>query len=233
MYVDALHASDDTIKIPGQVKPLVERPKCRLCETRAPRRFCPGIGGDICSVCCGTEREVTIDCPLDCEHLIAAREHERIPAPDCEMPYPEVRVTEQFLSGNRELAMATGQMLLIAALTNGHASDFDVRDALDALIRTYKTRDSGLVYETRPANPMAAAVQMRFEQDLDKFRETLAQQSGVHSIRDNDVLGVLVFWARAERSRNNGRRRSRAFIHSLGNLVPPEPRRPQGAIIEA
>lgn len=233
MYVDALHASDDTIRIPGQVKPLVERPKCRLCETRPPRRFCPGIGGDICAVCCGTEREVTIDCPLDCEHLIAARQHERPPAPDGEIPYPEVRVTDQFLSENRDLAMTAGQMLFAAAMTSAGATDFDLREALDALIRTYKTRDSGLVYETRPANPMAAAVQARFQQSLDEFREAAAQRSGVHSIRDKDVLGVLVFWARAERSRNNGRRRGRAFIHSLAELVPPEPRRPHSAIIEA
>lgn len=176
---------------------------------------------------------MTIDCPLDCEHLIAAREHERPPEPEREMPYPEVRVTDQFLSESRELAMTTGQMLLVAALTNAGATDLDMRDALDALIRTYKTRDTGLVYDTRPANPVAAAVQARFESDLDKLREAVAQQSGIHSIRDKDVLGVLVFWARAERSRNNGRRRSRAFIHSLGALVPPRASKPQGAIVEA
>ena len=183
-------------------------------------------------MCCGTEREVTITCPLDCVHLLAAREHEKPPAPQGEMPYPEVRVNDDFLASNRDLAMAAGQMLLVAALTSGDANDFDVRDALDALIRTYKTRDSGLVYETRPANPMAAAVQARFEQDLEKLREAVAQQSGVHSIRDKDVLGVLVFWARAERARNNGRRRSRAFLYSLGSLVPPQ-QQPQGTIAGA
>ena len=176
---------------------------------------------------------MTIDCPLDCEHLVAARQHEKPAiARDAEMPYPDIRVTDQFLSENRDLAMATGQMLLVSAVTSGNATDLDVRDALEALIRTYKTRESGLVYDTRPANPMAAAVMARFEQDLEKLREAVAQRSGVHSIRDKNVLGVLVFWARAERSRNNGRRRSRAFIDSLGSLIPPRPPQ-QNAIVEA
>ena len=47
--------------------------KCRICDTRKPRRYCPGVTGDICSICCGNEREVTVDCPLDCPFLVEAR----------------------------------------------------------------------------------------------------------------------------------------------------------------
>ena len=42
---------------------------CAICETRRPRRYCPGVRGEICAICCGTAREVTVDCPLDCPYL--------------------------------------------------------------------------------------------------------------------------------------------------------------------
>src|SRR2546422_5223162 len=47
---------------------------CPICHKRKAKRFCPARGDSICSVCCGTEREVTIDCPSDCPHLIASRQ---------------------------------------------------------------------------------------------------------------------------------------------------------------
>ena len=39
--------------------------------------FLSGRARRICSICCGTEREVTVDCPLDCEFLQEARQHEK------------------------------------------------------------------------------------------------------------------------------------------------------------
>jgi hypothetical protein len=193
------------------------RVTCKLCGKRPARRFCPGERGDICAVCCGQERENTIACPLDCEHLIEARQHERAPELDPRsIPNADVRVTEEFLQAQSPLVMATSQMLFQAAMETPDAIDIDVREALGALIRTFRTLDSGLVYETRPANPMAASIQGRFLASLEELRKQVAERSGVHSIRDKDVMGVLVFWERMELQWNNGRRRSRAFISWLG-----------------
>ena len=50
--------------------------KCLLCESRKGKRFCPAKAGQICPVCCGTKREVEIDCPSDCVYLHAGREYE-------------------------------------------------------------------------------------------------------------------------------------------------------------
>ncbi|MDR3721481.1 MAG: hypothetical protein P4L00_07770 [Candidatus Acidoferrales bacterium] len=49
---------------------------CAICEKRPPTRYCPAKGVKICAICCGREREVTIDCPADCPHLIAAHRYE-------------------------------------------------------------------------------------------------------------------------------------------------------------
>src|SRR5579883_2178260 len=49
---------------------------CPICEKRKPARFCPAKGERICAVCCGREREVSIDCPVECTYLAAAHRYE-------------------------------------------------------------------------------------------------------------------------------------------------------------
>lgn len=200
----------------------MERVNCHLCESRPPRRACPALGRDICAPCCGQEREVTVDCPLECEFLRDAREHEKLPPVDAKnLPNPDIELTDQFLQQQQPLAIVTGRLLLVAAMETPGAVDLDMRDAFDALTRTYRTADTGLVYESRPTNGIAAAVVDRFQQEVRQFREHVAQSTGAHTVRDKDLLGVLVFWQRMEWQRNNGRRKGRAFIESLFALLPP------------
>ena len=77
---------------------------CAICHTRRPKRFCPGVRGDICTICCGTEREVTVDCPLDCVYLHEAHQHEKIePTDPRKFPNQDIRVTEEFLRDHEPL----------------------------------------------------------------------------------------------------------------------------------
>ncbi|MEN6608064.1 MAG: hypothetical protein ABFD60_12540 [Bryobacteraceae bacterium] len=197
---------------------------CTICEKRRPRRFCPGVRGEICSLCCGTEREVTIDCPFDCEYLEDARLHERPPEIDPEtVPNKDVRVSESFLREHEGLIAVCARGLFDAAATASGAIDFDVREALDALIRTYRTLDSGLIYQTTPTNPIAATIQRTFREIFDGYRKQLHERVGMETIRDADVLGVLVFLQHLEIGHNNGRRRGRAFLDFLRTSTPPPP----------
>src|SRR5713226_4415033 len=129
--------------------------KCKICEVRKPRRLCPGVRGDICSQCCGTEREVTVDCPFECEYLQQAWQREK-PAQIAsdQMPNRDIRLSDKFIREQEELITVLGAILLEAALDASGAVDSDVREALDALIRTYRTLESGLYYETKPENPL-------------------------------------------------------------------------------
>lgn len=188
---------------------------------RPPRRHCPALEREICAQCCGEGREETISCPLECEFLREARRHEKQRELDArQMPHPEIELSEQVMQQNQPLAIVTGRLLLVAAMEVQGTVDGDMGEALDALVRTLKTADSGLVYETRPTNGIAAAVMSRFQEEMEKFREHIAQQSGSHSVRDKDLLAVLVFWQRMEWQRRNGRRRGRAFIETLYGLLP-------------
>lgn len=195
---------------------------CRLCEKRRPRRYCPGVRGEICSQCCGAEREVTVECPFDCEYLAEARRHEKLPElSPAEIPNGDIRVTEGFLRDHEELLMVASRALFDAAMQIPGAIDLDVREALEALIKTYRTLQSGLVYESRPANPMAAGIQQLFERQVREYRDAATQRAGMNVIRDTDVLGVLVFLQRMEIQHNNGRRRGRAFLDLLRGFLPP------------
>jgi hypothetical protein len=204
--------------------------KCSICENRRPRRFCPAVRGEICPVCCGTSREVTLDCPLDCPYLQEARKHEKPLELDPEqMPNKDIEITERFLEQHTPLFTFLCRALVKTVLSSAGVIDADVREALDAMARTYRTMQSGLVYETRPANLVAAALQQRVATELEGFRKQLREQAGMETLRDADVLGVLVMLQRMEFTRNNGRPKGRAFLDFLLTEFPDTAAGPAGA----
>ncbi|MGB6947025.1 MAG: hypothetical protein WBE37_31800 [Bryobacteraceae bacterium] len=194
--------------------------KCPICDTRKPRRHCPGIHGEICSICCGNEREVSINCPFDCPYLMEARRHEKPHElnPD-DLPNRDVQVTEQFLNEHEGLLVFLGSRLLEASLATPGAVDSDVRDALQSLIRTFRTLQSGLYYETRPTNLLAARIHDHVQQAVEVLRKELAGRNAM-PLRDVEILGTLVFLERVELHENNGRPRGRAFIDYLHTYFP-------------
>src|SRR5579862_4586105 len=205
--------------------------KCKICDTRKPRRYCPGVSGEICSLCCGQEREVSISCPLDCPYLVEARQHEKPRQLDpAEIPNQDVHVTEQFLREHEPLLMFLSSRLLEASFSAAGAVDSDVREALESLIRTYRTLESGLYYETRPTNLIAAGIHQRMQEAVESLRKELAEKNAM-PLRDVEILGTLVFLQRVELHESNGRPRGRAFIDYLrtyfpqseGSLAPSSP----------
>ena len=201
--------------------------KCRICEVRKPRRYCPGVRADICSLCCGAEREETVDCPLDCEYLREARQHEKPHAVD-ELPNKDIRLSEEFLREHDALLVFLGAQILEPALTTPGVVDSDVREALECLIRTYRTLQSGLYYETLPTNPLAAGIHQSVQAGIEKLRKELSER-GDPPIRDAAILGMLAFFERVLLHQNNGRKRGRAFIDYLRAYFPPDRQRPANA----
>ena len=191
--------------------------KCVLCETRKSRRHCPAVSGDICSLCCGTSREVTVVCPFDCLYLREARIHEKLvdmaPEP---VPNQDVEISERFLVEHEELLLATAAALAEGALEANHAYDSDLNEAIEALIKTYRTLIAGVYYQALPDNKVAASIFRR-------VRERMAES------RDAEVLGVLVFLQFMALENNNGRPKCRRFIdmlriHFPGTEADGEPR---------
>lgn len=165
-----------------------------------------------------------MNCPLDCEYLQEARKHEKsgIGNPD-QLPNRDIQVTEEFLGSHEAILASMAEALVRTALDTEGVVDFDVRDALDALIRTYRTLATGIHYETRPENRLAANLYDALQGGVAAFRAREAELLGVSRTRDNDVLGLLVFFQRFEFDRNNGRKRGRAFLDVLREFYPEAP----------
>ena len=203
--------------------------KCKICNTRKPRRYCPGVGGDICSICCGSEREVTVNCPLDCPYLVEARGHEKAPpVPAEQIPNQDVRISEEFLRDHEPLLIFLGAKLLEASLETAGVVDSDVQEALESLIRTYRTLESGLYYETRPNNLLAAGIHQNIQDAVQELRKELGEK-GSTPLRDSEILGVLVFLERVGLHQRNGRPRGRAFIDYLRGYFPQKQAGPADA----
>ena len=196
---------------------------CAICETRRPRRFCPGVRGDICSICCGTEREVSVDCPFECEYLQESRRRAKpVDLDPSQIPNQDIKVTDKFVQEHADLATFLGQCVAGAAFETEGAVDFDVREALESLTRTYRTLQSGVHYETVPQNLLAANIYRRVQAAIAEFRRREQEQAGMVRTRDAEILGLLVFLQRIEYDHNNGRRRGRAFLDGLRGLFAQE-----------
>ena len=169
-----------------------------------------------------------MDCPFDCPFLQEARKHEHTaPMNPDELPNKDIRITEEFLADHEALLVSAMSSLMLGAFDTPGAVDRDVRDALDALIRTQRTLQSGVYYETRPDNALANHIFSETHKGLEEFRKRESEDLGMAHTRDADVLGVLVFLQRLELDRNNGRPRGRAFLDSLRGFVGDT----QGAVL--
>jgi hypothetical protein len=191
------------------------------------------VQGEICSLCCGTEREVTVSCPFTCEFLQESRKHED-PAPlDLpELPNADIRVSEKSLEEHQDLIAFASRQLVESALNFPGIVDFDVREALDALIRTWRTLQSGIYYESLPQGRPALHLYRSMQEGLEEFRRQESQNG--HSKSGNSaVLLVLVFLQRLELDRNNGRARGRAFLNVLWDFygAPPAEASPSPLIL--
>ena len=194
---------------------------CKICGARRAKRVCPAVDGLICPICCGTEREVSLSCPLSCEYLQEAHKREKpIPVNEREMVYPDVLVTEEFLVQQEELLLFSIFSLVQAALRTGSAVDSDVMSALQATVQTYRTLQSGLLYETRAGNAIAESVQRLFATSLADYRKIREEQDGLKPVRDSEILMVLVFLQRIGQQNQNGRARGRMFIDLLHHMTP-------------
>jgi hypothetical protein len=206
---------------------------CVICGIRKPRRHCPGVHGDICSICCGTEREESIDCPLECTYLQDAHEHEKTPDLNAEtLPNRDIEITEDFLEANQVLMAFLAISIFEGALQNAAVTDWDVREALEALVKTYRTLKAGLYYETLPTNVFAAAIATHVQTKLAEIKQKEIESGSAPSIRDATVLGVVAFLQRLEYSHNNGRKYSRAFLDFLRGFYIPSQESPDVEALE-
>jgi len=208
---------------------------CPICERRKAVRFCPAKGETICAVCCGTEREVSIDCPSDCSYLIAAHRyedgHQRALPPDT--PLLDETISQDIVYTHQQLMAALAFSIAKFCAVHPDAVDTDVLAAIQSLAQTYKTLTSGIIYEKPPDAPLPRELYAALMAFLSEVKKQQAERAGSVVLKDSEVFYLLVFLYRMGLLRSNGRRRSRRFIEFLRGQFPqsPELQREESRII--
>jgi len=196
---------------------------CPICEKRPPKRFCPAKGERICAVCCGREREVTIDCPADCPHLITAHRYEAehrkaLKAED--LPYRDIQVRPDFVYEHWDVIGGLATAILHFQIQNKQINDQAAASAIEALAETYRTLGTGIYYERPPDELLARALYGQMAQFLGDFRKEQVARTGLSSLKDSEIFHLLVFLLRIAKQETNGRSRSRAFLSFLSSRFP-------------
>jgi hypothetical protein len=194
---------------------------CPICQKRKPGRFCPAKAETICAVCCGTEREVSIDCPADCGYLLSAHryedQHQRtLPA---DTPLLDVRLTEDLVQTHQQLLSALAFTIAKFCAEHREATDPDLLAAIESLANSYKTLSSGIVYEQLPVLPVQKDLYTALSQFLEGTKQP-NQQSSFGSAKNSEIFQLLVFLYRMGLLHTNGRPRARRYIEFLRGQFP-------------
>ena len=197
---------------------------CPICSKRKVKRFCPARGENICSVCCGTEREVSIDCPSDCPHLVASREYDagRRQVDWSKVPFADVRIPYEFTQSHSLLLVTLTSSIWEYAQHHRQVVDTDAIAALQALAETYRTLSSGLYYERPPDYLYRRELYQVLKAGLEEFKEAETQRLGLATTRDSEIRDALTFLTQLGATRQNGRPKGRAFLDLIRTQIGPE-----------
>jgi hypothetical protein len=195
---------------------------CTICEKRKPERFCPAKGEKICAVCCGREREVTIDCPIDCNYLIAAHryedEHQRqIPA---DTPLLDVNLPNNLIQTHQQLMAALAFTIAKFCAAHSDATDSDVLASVQAFAETTRTLMTGIYYETQPEGLIRRELYAALTTLVTELKQKTAEQGRSAALKDSDIFYLSVFLYRMGLLRTNGRPRSRRYVEFLRKQFP-------------
>lgn len=204
---------------------MTDKKICPICEKRRAERYCPAKGEKICAIDCGTEREVSIDCPSDCAYLLAAHRWEQShpkPLAEGELPFPDVPVPPDLVHTRQPELSGLGYTVAAYAAEQRSLADPDVFTAVQAFAETRRTLLSGIYYEKPPEIPVAAGLYAALAKFFEDEKKHAAQHPEYPALKDAEVFQLLVFFLRFGRLRSNGRPRTRAFLEFLRSQFPAE-----------
>jgi hypothetical protein len=196
---------------------MAQRSSCPLCHKRRPERFCPAAGEKICAVCCGTERERTLDCPADCAYLIQAHRYEqehRQPPAAADIPFADTEIERSAIYEQQPLVSGLAHTLVKFAGEQRFLTDLEALAALTALGETYRTLVAGIYYEKPPDAPLPALLYAALAAFLQEYKKQAAEAT-LATPKDSAIFAVLVYLARLCRASTNGRPRARIFLQLL------------------
>jgi hypothetical protein len=185
---------------------------CPLCSERAGKRYCPAKDVQICAVCCGTKREIEIDCPSSCGFLKASRSYEaekRIP--DAEVAAKIQKYDDAFLHRYHQHLDAISLAVAEECGNSPWLVDNDVVEVYKSLAATMKTLSSGIYYESLPEGPIRLSLFRRLKTVIDELMKPDSLQEG-DSLKVSAAIDVLDCLTLAVEMNSSIRPRSRRYL---------------------
>jgi hypothetical protein len=213
--------------------------QCPLCGQRRARRACPGVGHQICTVCCGSKRLTEIRCPEDCGYLATARQHP--PAVVQRQQQRDMSALASTMGGLTERQQQLVFLLLgVAGRQHGdplrRLLDDDVADAAGALAATYETAARGVIYDHQPQSLPAQRLLTEWKALLDD----LARNSGARLVEREAPIAIRAVERGARHARQLLGGANTAYLDLVGRLLGsvsaqgdehPSPDGPSGLIL--
>ena len=204
---------------------MADKKLCPICNKRRAERYCPAKGEKICAIDCGTEREVTIDCPSDCAYLVAAHRWEQShpkPLAEGEVPFADISFSSDLIHTRQTVLSGLGYTVVTYAVDQRSLADSDVFAAVQALAETRRTLIAGIYYEKPPQIPVAAGLYAALAKFIEEEKKYAVEHPESPPLKDTEIFHLLVFFLRFGRLRSNGRPRTRAFLTFLRSQIPTE-----------
>ncbi len=197
---------------------------CPICEKRKAKRYCPAKAENICTVCCGTEREVTIDCPSDCPHLVESRKHEleRREVDWSKVPFADIKVPASIVTRQEPLILALGYAICLNARDNPVVTDSDVIASLQSLAEAYQTLSRGIYYEKPPDYPLQRGLYDALKAAIEDYKKRDSRNTGIATVRDSEIRDTLIFLVQLGATRTNSRPKGRAYLDLLRSQFKSE-----------
>jgi hypothetical protein len=206
---------------------------CPLCSERAGKRYCPAKDTKICAVCCGTKREIEIDCPSSCAYLKASRSYEsEKPIPDPQLVAKAHQFGADFVGQHHAVLDLLTLAIVEERMNSEWLVDNDVIEVLKSLHATLKTLSGGIYYEALPDGPIRQALFRRLKEVFDHLMQMdpAAERPVLKISEAMDVLDFLTFVAEANSS---VRPKSRRYLDWISERFAArmQAQQPSGLII--
>jgi len=129
---------------------------CILCGKAKGKRECQTLKAWLCPTCCATKRSRE-NCPKDCSYLIQGKAYQTRRAESQETSQ-KVPAPSKIIDEYSDVLENIEFMILEARRAYPDLTDKEVESALDCLVRTYDTKEKGIIYEFKSESPRVQLV---------------------------------------------------------------------------